>query len=379
MLTSHKLPAEPRPVKICKATIDEGDRPMGARRALLLSLPFAFATCSLPVAASNVSIFVTNSAGDSIHVIDAATNKVVQVLSGIEGAHGICFAPDGSRIYVSNEADSTLDVLDRSGKVLKKIPLSDRPNNIAITSDGSRVAVAIRGGAGALDLIETASMSLIKSIPVKGALHNVYITPDDKYAVAGSIGAKTVTVFDLGVKEIAWEHQFDLGIRPIAIESSADGSAKRLFVQLSEFNGFAALDFASHEEVARIKLPDWPSGYGIQEVRGDAPSHGLGVSPDGKSLWVTSIYANAVFAYSLSDLNLLGYVALPDLKVPGREPIGAVPNWVTFTPDGGTLYISNAALRSVSAVDTKAMKLIAAIPVGEVPKRINTLAVRETH
>ena len=352
---------------------------MGARRVLLLSLPLAFAAWSLPAAASNVSIFVTNSAGDSIHVIDAATNKVVQVLGGIEGAHGICFAPDGSRIYVSNEANSTLDVLDRSGKILKKIPLSDRPNNIAITSDGSKIAVGIRGGSGALDLVDTASMSLIKSIPVKGTLHNVYITPDDKYVVAGSIGAKTVTVFDLAAQEVAWQHQLDLGIRPIAIEPAADGSAKRLFVQLSEFNGFAVLDFASRREVARIKLPDQPSGYGIQEVRGDAPSHGLGVSPDHKTLWVTSIYANAVFAYSLADLKLLGYVSLPDLKLPGREPIGAVPNWVTFTPDGGTLYISNAALRSVSAIDAKAMKLIATIPVGEVPKRINTLAVRETH
>jgi YVTN family beta-propeller protein len=222
-------------------------------------------------------------------------------------------------------------------------------------------------------------MSLIKSIPVKGALHNVYITPDNKYVVAGSIGARTVTVFDLTAKEMAWEHQFDLGIRPIAIEPAANGSARHLFVQLSEFNGFAVLDFASHWEVARIKPPDQPSGYGLQEARGDAPSHGLGVSPDGKTLWVTSIYANAVFAYSLADLKLLGYVALPDLKLPGRKPIGAVPNWVTFTPDGGTLYISNAALRSVSAIDTKAMKLIATIPVGEVPKRINTLAVRETH
>jgi len=52
-----------------------------------------------------------------------------------------------------------------------------------------------------------------------------------------------------------------------------------------------------------------------------------------------------------------------------------VANWVTFTPDGKTVYVSNAALRSVSAIDTKSMKLIAVIPVGEVPKRINTLVI----
>jgi len=36
------------------------------------------------------------------------------------------------------------------------------------------------------------------------------------------------------------------------------------------------------------------------------------------------------------------------LTLAGRAPIGAVPNWVTFTPDSRLLYISNAGARSVS-------------------------------
>ena len=52
--------------------------------------------------ADTVRIYVTNSAGDSIHVIDPSTNKVVQEIKGIEAAHGIGFAPDGSKVYVSD-------------------------------------------------------------------------------------------------------------------------------------------------------------------------------------------------------------------------------------------------------------------------------------
>jgi len=48
---------------------------------------------------------------------------------------------------------------------------------------------------------------------------------------------------------------------------------------------------------------------------------------------------------------------------------------VTFSPDGATIYISNAALRSVTAIDTAAREVKAVIPVGEVPKRINTLVM----
>src|SRR5262249_16749261 len=62
------------------------------------------------------------------------------------------------------------------------------------------------------------------------------------------------------------------------------------------------------------------------------------------------------------------------IKVAGNPmPISAVANWTTFTPDGKYLYISNAGQRSVSVIDVAAMKLIKAIPVGEVPKRINTM------
>src|SRR5213080_4935874 len=142
-----------------------------------ISLPavlFALLINTAPVSADMVRIYVTNSAGDNIHVIDPATNKVVQVIKGIEAAHGIGFAPDGSRVYASNEADTTLDVFDRrSGKLIKKVPLSDHPNNIAVTKDGGRVVVGIAREPGALDVIDTASLTRTNSIPVHGPLHNV--------------------------------------------------------------------------------------------------------------------------------------------------------------------------------------------------------------
>ena len=80
-----------------------------------------------------------------------------------------------------------------------------------------------------------------------------------------------------------------------------------------------------------------------------------------------------MFVYSLADLSQIGEVALPALKLPGRAPMSSVPNWVTFTPDSKTLYVSNASMRSVTAIDTASMSVKAVIPVGEVPKRINTL------
>src|SRR5207247_8093909 len=114
------------------------------------------------------------------------TTSVFAGITGTEANHGEAAAPDGSRLYISNEADSTLDVVDgRTLKVTKKIPLSGHPNNIAAGRDGRRVYVAIAQAPGAVDVIDTGSLARVKSIAIKGAVHNTYVTPDGKFVVSG--------------------------------------------------------------------------------------------------------------------------------------------------------------------------------------------------
>ena len=321
-------------------------------------------------------IYVTNSAADTIDVVDSRSNKVVQVIRGIELPHGITFSPDGNRVYISNESENVLDVVDRmSGGILQKIPLSGHPNNIAITKDGGRVLVGIRANPGVVDVIDTRLLRRTKSIPVDGSVHNVYVTPDGKYAISGSIENKTATVIDLQIDKAVWKVQFDAGVRPMAFDTNPDGSTARIFVQLSGFNGFAIVDFAKRSEVARIKFPDPAGGFGVNEGRLETPAHGIGVAPDGKSLWVNSTAANAVFKYSLPELNLSGHADLPLVHPLGHEPTGSVPEWITFVPDGKFVYVSNSGAASVSVIDTATLKIVALIPVGEVPKRINSLTI----
>src|SRR5437879_13675078 len=103
------------------------------RTGLTIATGVLMFTLPAHAADKKVRIIQTNSAGDNVHVIDPVTNKVVGVIEGIEVNHGAAVAPDGSRLYISNEADSTLDVVDgKTLKVINKIPLSGHPNNIAI-------------------------------------------------------------------------------------------------------------------------------------------------------------------------------------------------------------------------------------------------------
>jgi YVTN family beta-propeller protein len=314
---------------------------------------------SAAMAGGVVRVLQTNAAGDNIHVIDPATHNVVGLIEDIEVPHGVAIAPDGRRIYVSDEALKTLDVVDaRTLKVFKRIPLSGRPNNVAVARDGAHVYVGIRQPPGAVDVIETAALANIKTVPVKGEIHNVYVTPDGKHVVAGSIAASTISVIDASTHTVAWTLTLSAGIRPMAFTQNPDESTKEIIVQLSDFHGFALVDFAARKEIRRIVLPDPPGEKRESEGLQGSPSHGLAITPDGKTLWATSKYYDYVAAYSL-----------PDYKLRGVVKVGLHPDWLAVTPDGRSVYVAVAGDDTTVVVDNRSMKVIKTIPVGSVPKR----------
>jgi YVTN family beta-propeller protein len=322
--------------------------------ALALALPLA-----LSLQAATVRIVQTNAAGDSVMLIDPDTNKVVGEITGIEVNHGAAVAPDGSRFYITNEAETTLDVADaKTLKVTKHIPLTNHPNNLSVSKDGKRVYVAIVGGPGAVDVIDTTSLTRVKSIRTEGGIHNTYVTPDGKFVVAGSIIGKKVNVIDQKTEEIVWTLPMEEGVRPMAFETSPDGSTKRIFVELSNFNGFVTVDFATRKVVDKIPMPEVAASEKTTAGLQGSPCHGLAVTPDGKTLTVLSKMNSRVY-----------FVSLPDLKIVGETKVGHHPDWITLTPDGKRAYVANAGSNSVSVVDIATRKELTQIPVGQVPKR----------
>jgi len=341
---------------------------MRNKRALASSITVvALVLCAASLAAQKkVRIIQTNSAGDNVHLIDPATNKIAGEITGIEAGHGAGASPDGTQIYVSDEAESTLDIVDaKTLKVLTKVPLSGHPNNMAVGKDGRYVYVGIIQDPGGVDVIDTKTRTRLKNVPTKGTIHNAYVTPDGKYVVAGSIGGKTINIIDAKTNEPAWTIDMDLGVRPMTFNTNPDGSTKWIFTQLSAFNGFAVVDFATRKEIRRIQNPDLPPGK--QTVpQGSDPSHGMAVTSDGKTLVVCSRLNNYLYSYSLPDLKLLG----------SAELTGKGAGWVTLTPDGKTAYVANPVTNDVSVVDVATMKETTKVKVGFVPKRNVTVTLQ---
>src|SRR5262245_6696047 len=183
----------------------------GGRRHVWLLL--GLLSAAIPLAAATDLIYVTNRGGTTIDVIDAKTNKVVQSIGNIESPEVVRFSPDGRLLYIfSRELDNALIVMDRkSGKTIKKVPLSGWANEAQTTKDGKLILVCIRQtgtkaeDTGALDIIDTTTLEKVKSIPVRRGLHDLAVTADGKYVAGGAPGGRFLGGFDLQKVEGGWE------------------------------------------------------------------------------------------------------------------------------------------------------------------------------
>ena len=318
-------------------------------RALLLFLP-------LLALAAPVRIYVTNSDDDHISVIDPETLKVVEDIKVSANPHGIVPSPDKKRFYVSSESKDVLDVLDRkTNKIIRSVPLGRRPNNVAITPDGKRVYICIRQET-VVDIVDTASLEMVKKVEVGHGPHNVYLTPDGKYMLATAMDDHKLTLIDVKTEEPAFAIPAGGVPRPVIFDT-AEGTPKRLFVQLSNLHGFEVIDYATRSVTRKVLLPDGP--VGAKPLIPETFSHGMGIAPDGKTLWVDSLLDNSVSVFSMPDLTRLATI-----------PVGRGPDWMVFTPDSRRCFVSNAGSNSVSVLDVAARKELTKVPVGKIPKRI---------
>jgi YVTN family beta-propeller protein len=117
------------------------------------------------------------------------------------------------------------------------------------------------------------------------------------------------------------------------------------------------VDLKEDKTIRRVELPALPPGTVIPPY--DTLTHGLALTPDERELYVTSMAGKAIYAFSV-----------PDLKQLAKIDVGRFPNWITISPDGRLVWVSNQLDDTVSAIDTRTKKVVATIPVGHEPKRL---------
>src|SRR5689334_929206 len=114
-------------------------------------------------AQGNLRLYVGNSRGDDVSVVDLSSLKVVGDIKAGERIHGVCVQADGRRLFVTVESDHTLRIIDTSTQTTTGVvKLSGRPNQCAVTPDGKYVAVPIRDG-DSVQIIDAVQQTVVKS------------------------------------------------------------------------------------------------------------------------------------------------------------------------------------------------------------------------
>jgi YVTN family beta-propeller protein len=297
-------------------------------------------------------LYVTNSAGDNIHVIDLGTFRVVGEIKTGAMPHGAAVSGDGRRFFTTVESDHTLRVIDTaSDRVIRTVKLSGLPNQCAVTPDGRFVGVPIRQGS-CVDLVDVDQGKVVQSLPVQ-APHNCYDARRNDHLWVTSMGDRKVLWVDR--KTLSYIGEIPMGgvPRPLAVTHDE----RTLYCALSDLHGFVVADVPSRKVVRTVRLPALPEGVRLPVPH--TPTHGLELTPDEKELWVTSCGTDTVYVFDTADY-----------KIVGKVEVGHGPNWLTFSPDGRYCCVSNVLGDDVSVIDTAKRREVARVKVGKEPKRL---------
>jgi YVTN family beta-propeller protein len=260
------------------------------------------------------TLYAANNLGNSLTPIDPTTGRIAGPNFPVDDPYNLYFTPDGRSAIVVAEHRSRLDFRDpHSFGFQQSVSLGCAGvDHLDFSADG-KYLIASCEYSGQLVKVDVATRQVLGYLTLAGA------SPQDvKLDPAGKI----FYVADLklgGVHLIDGEALRSIGFIPTGFDAhglypSRDG--RYLYVTNRRGASITVIDFNTRRVVAVWKLP------------GTSPDMG-GVSADGRVLWLSGRFNNAVYAISTTDGHLIATIRVPNqphgLSVwpqPGRYSIG---------------------------------------------------------
>jgi YVTN family beta-propeller protein len=287
-------------------------------------------------------VYVPNSQSNTVDVIDPATKKVVDHFPVGKLPQHVVPSYDLKRLWVTNDLGNTLTPIDpATGKPGEPVKVED-PYNMYFTPDG-RYAIVVAEKLQRLDFRDAQTMGLVRSVPVpcKGVDHMDF-SADGTYLVASCEFAGAVIKVDVASQQVAGRLVLRKGGMPQDVKLSPDGSVFYVADQVA--GGVYEVDGAQLTNIGFL-----PTGNG---------AHGLYVSRDSKSMYVSNRRAGSV-----SVVDLATRTVATTWHIPG----GGSPDMGGLSADGRELWLAGRYNGVVYVLDTATGNVIARVPVGAGP------------
>ena len=253
-----------------------------------------------------------------------------------ENIKGVCASAATGRLYFTTL--TRLYCLDlTSEKELWDKALPGGCDRLSITPDGKQLYVPSLEGPH-WNVVDGQSGEVSAKIVTNSGSHNTVCSPDGARVYCAGLKSPLLRVVDPATNEmIGLVGPFSAEIRPFTI----NGEQTRCYVNVNRLLGFEIGDLTTGKFLERVEV----KGGGVgTPARHGTPSHGVGMTPDQREIWVCDAVGRAVHIFDLSGAHprQVASVAL-------REE----PGWVTFSLDGRFAYPSTG-----DVIDTTSRKVV---------------------
>ena len=124
----------------------------------------------IAVSANGRRAYVTNADDNTVSVITTRKGKVIATIPVGTDPEGIAVAPDNATLYVVNNQSSSVSVVAaKTNKVIGTIAVGLLPLGVVFNPAGTRAYVANNGNTNTVSVIDTATRTVVGSIPIGGA------------------------------------------------------------------------------------------------------------------------------------------------------------------------------------------------------------------
>ena len=230
---------------------------------------------------------------------DIITEKKVWEKTYDGGCDRMAISPDGKILYVPSLEGPHWHVVDAlTGDVITRIEPKSGAHNTIFGPDGSRVYLAG-----------------LKS-------HLLFVADAKTHTIVNTVGP------------------FGDSIRPFTI----NGSQTLCFVNVNELLGFEVGDLKSGKMLHRVEVAGFQKG---PTKRHGCPSHGIGLTPDEKELWLADSANSSIHIFDATQTRPKQMMSIKLRDQPG---------WVTFSIDGRHAYPSTGEV-----IDTRTKRIVATL------------------
>jgi hypothetical protein len=206
---------------------------------------------------------------------------------------------------------------------------------------------------------------ITKVVPQSGA-HNTVYGLDGKHAYLAGLKSPLLRVTDTATHAISKEiGPFGSSIRPFTV----NGRQTLCFVNVNGLLGFEIGDLVTGKKLHRVEVQGFKMGV---PKRHGCPSHGVGLTPDEKEVWVCDAANQRMHVF---DATVMPPKQIASIAV--RDD----PGWITFSIDGKLAYPSTGevidvanrkimtVLKDETGADVHSEKVVEIHFTGDVPAR----------